>query len=135
MMAVSNGDAPMDGAGSSSDVVVVPGRFDVNVLYRELRDIRPPDLSWDLSLRRPKTRFRDVDPAMLVAIVGAAGSSLTALVAGVLQVISAKGGQRITIETSSGARIDIPAALPPDERQALLDAITERPSKIWLPKE
>ena len=125
----------MDSDGPSSDVVVISGSFDVNLLYNELRDVRTPDSPWDIVLRRPKTRFRNADPAMLVAIVGAAGSSLTALVAGIFQVINAKGSQRITIETSSGARVDIPASLSVSEREAVLSAITDRPSKILLPRE
>ena len=85
-----------------SEIVVVPGYFDVNSLYRELLDARGPDSEWTISIRRPRQRFRATDPAMLVAIVGAAGSALTALVTGILQVISTKGGQRVTIENTVG---------------------------------
>jgi hypothetical protein len=119
----------------TSEIVIVPGNFDVNVLYRELLDTQGPDSEWTLSINRPKQRFRATDPAMLVAIVGAAGSALTALVTGILQVISVRGGQRITIETSSGARIDVPASLSQEEVQQLVRTISEKPSKIRLPKD
>ena len=72
---------------------------------------------------------------MLVAIVGAAGSALTAMVTGILQVISARGGQRVTIETPSGGRIDVPASMSPQEIQQLLATLSEKPSKIRLPRD
>jgi len=71
---------------------------------------------------------------MLVAIVGATGPALTALVTGVLQVISARGGQRITIETPSGGRIDVPASMPEEEVKQILNSLKEKPSKIRLPR-
>lgn len=74
-----------------------------------------------LEIRQSARRLRGVEPAVLVAIVGAAGTALGALVAGVLRLAQDKGSQKIIIVGRSGARIEIPASTQPEMLDKYVD--------------
>lgn len=57
-------------------------------------------------------QFRAVETAILVAIVGALGTGLGALIAGALRVAAAKGQKRIVLQGESGWRVEVPADWP-----------------------
>ncbi|MFJ9104321.1 hypothetical protein ACIRJM_38315 [Streptomyces sp. NPDC102405] len=86
-----------------------------------------------VEIRRPALSFRAVDPAVLVATIGAVGSCLTALMTGLLQINSTRKGQRLTVELASGNRIEVPADIPPEELRALVESLNETPQRIILP--
>lgn len=58
----------------------------------------------ELELRRRTTR--SIDPEVLVALVGAGGAAIHALIVGIFQVLSAKQGQKIVIQGSNGRRVE-----------------------------
>ncbi|MEU1515648.1 hypothetical protein ABZ490_26445 [Streptomyces sp. NPDC005811] len=86
-----------------------------------------------VEIRRPALSFRAVDPAVLVATIGAVGSCLTALMTGLLQISSTRKAQRLTVELASGNRVEVPADIPPEELRALVEALNETPQRIILP--
>lgn len=65
-------------------------------------------------------RTRSVEAAVLVAIVGAAGTALGALITGILKLANERSVQRVVVQGSSGRRIEIPAGLPQTEVDKLI---------------
>ena len=65
-------------------------------------------------------RTRSVEAAILVAIVGAGGTALGALITGILKLANERGARRIVVQGSSGRRIEIPAGLPQAEVDNLI---------------
>jgi hypothetical protein len=61
-----------------------------------------------LELRGPPPSYRYVDPTVLVAIVGATGTALGALIAGALRVVERTAGEKIVLIGSSGRQIQVP---------------------------
>lgn len=88
------------------------------------------DLNIGLSLRKSKVRTRGLDPAILVAIVGAASTSMGALIAGLFQIAKEKSAERIVIQGADGERVEFPANLPPEE----IDDLIEKARKLGAPK-
>jgi hypothetical protein len=76
-----------------------------------------------LELRTSKKKFRSIDPTLLVAIVGAAGTGLGALVTGLFQVGKEMAARKFTLETASGAKLEVPANTPPDQIDHLLEKL------------
>jgi hypothetical protein len=70
------------------------------LVEREVRD-QP------IGLRVERTRSQEA--AILVAIVGASGAALGALITGILRVAVQKGAQQIVIYGRSGRKIEAPA--------------------------
>jgi hypothetical protein len=54
-------------------------------------------------------RTRSLEAAILIAIVGATGTALGALITGVLKVAAQKGAQNVVIHGQSGRKIEVPA--------------------------
>jgi len=67
---------------------------------------------------------RDANPAVLIALIGAAGSTVTALVTGILALRGASKAQRILIE-SDGTRIEVPVNAPPERVRELLTTVKD----------
>jgi hypothetical protein len=97
---------------------------------QKLDDLSP---RYAFEVRRPRFQFRAVDAAVLVALIGAVGSTLTALIAGLLQVCQRKADQRISIELASGTKVQIPANVSVEELERILQPINEPARKILLP--
>lgn len=115
------------------EVVIDPGSESARSVLEQLKLVEDPASGWSAEVRYPELRFRSIDAAVLVAIVGAAGSTFTALVASLLQIVGTKGGRRISIELKSGGRLDVPADTSPDKLRQLIASLDERPSRILLP--
>lgn len=73
----------------------------------------------------PKTKYRAIDPTLLVAIVGAAGTGLSALVTGLLQLRHQTAAKTIVLETADGRKVQVPADTPPDQIDHYLDKLGE----------
>jgi hypothetical protein len=87
-----------------------------------------------LSLQKPKLQFRAVDAAIIIAVIGATGPALTALVAGLLKVFESKKGQSISIELASGAKIVVPVETSAEDLKKIIEpVVAEAPRKIILP--
>ena len=76
-----------------------------------------------LELRAPKKKFRSVDPALLVAIVGAAGTGLGAIITGLFQIGQQMAAKKFTLETATGAKLELPANTPPEQIDHLLEKL------------
>ena len=82
-----------------------------------------------LELRAPTKKFRGVDPALLVAIVGAAGTGLGAIITGLFQIGQQMAAKRFTLETASGAKLEVPANTPPEQIDQLLEKLAGKEVK------
>lgn len=76
-----------------------------------------------LELREPKKKFRSIDPTLLVAIVGAAGTGLSALIAGLFQIRQQMAAKKFVLETHDGRKLEVPANTPPEQIDHLLDKL------------
>lgn len=77
-----------------------------------------------LELRTPKVKYRALDPTVLVAIVGAAGAGLGALITGLLQVGQQMAARKIVLEAQGGQKLEVPADTPVDKIDHLLDRLS-----------
>jgi hypothetical protein len=74
-----------------------------------------------LQLREPKRRVRGADPTVLVAVVGAAGTGLGALIAGLFQFLQRRAAATITMQTASNEKLEFPADMKPEEIDLLIE--------------
>ena len=68
----------------------------------ELKEQLESQPGWDsdgvvLEVKRPAVAVRPVEPAVLVAVVGAVGTGLVALISGLLQALQRSASKTITI--------------------------------------
>lgn len=77
-----------------------------------------------LELRSPKRKFRGIDPTILVAVVGAAGTGLGALITGLLQVGQQLAARKIVLEAGD-QKLEVPASTPPEQIDRLLDKLSD----------
>jgi len=66
--------------------------------------------------------MRGIDTAVLVAIVGAAGTAVGALIGGVLNFAAKKGAQQIIIQGKNGRKLEIPVDTSEDRLAELVAA-------------
>jgi hypothetical protein len=106
--------------------------------HEQIRNIlKNNDTPWQIHEKKPGNRSRgSVDPTILVAIVGATGTVVGALIAGLFQLVSGKKGEKILFRSSNGATIEFPANLSPkelDEKIGKLKQLEDDKYKILLP--
>ena len=77
-----------------------------------------------LELRTAKVRYRNVDPTLLVAIVGAAGTGIGALITGLLQMRQQVSASKIVLEAEGGQKLEVPANTSLDKIDQLLDRLS-----------
>lgn len=83
-----------------------------------------------------RTSFRNIDPIVLVAIVGAIGTGLGALLTGLLQIAQQSTGKKIILQTQSGSRLEVPANISPKDLDILIEKLKKLESttiKIAIP--
>jgi hypothetical protein len=73
-------------------------------------EIKPP----------PKKKFRSIDPTLVVAIVGAAGPALAALITGLFQFGQKIAAKKYVLETHDGNKLEVPANTSAEEIGKLL---------------
>jgi len=73
-----------------------------------------------LEIREKKTKYRSIDPNLLVAIVGAAGTGLGALISGLFQIGQQIAAKKFVLETHDGNKLEVPADTSPEKIDALL---------------
>jgi hypothetical protein len=76
-------------------------------------------------IREVASRQRGLDNAVLVAVVGSAGTALGALVAGVVRVAATSKARSIVLEGRSGRKIQYPSDLPPEKVRELVALVSE----------
>lgn len=69
-------------------------------------------------------KFRAIDPT-LIAILGAAGTSLAALITGLFNLRGQIAARKIVLETSDGTKLEVPANTPVDQIDHLLDKLKQ----------
>ncbi|MBA3355242.1 MAG: hypothetical protein H0U18_04735 [Pyrinomonadaceae bacterium] len=82
-------------------------------------------LDLHLELRTAKVKYRSVDPTILVAIVGAAGTGIGALITGLLQMRQQLSANKVILETQGGQKLEVPANTPLDKIDHLLDRLSQ----------
>jgi|ERR1035438_8303855 hypothetical protein len=83
-------------------------------------------LQFELIENRP--RFRGVDPTFVVAIVGAAGTALGALVSGLLQIARETHSAKVTVQAKDGRRVEFPVDTPSEKVKELVELMREMDS-------
>ncbi len=83
-----------------------------------------------LELRQRGTRVRSIDQTVLVAIVGASGTALGALIAGVLNLAAQKGGRKVIIVGRTGRRLEITGRPTPEELEGYVQIAREIDAEI-----
>lgn len=112
------------------------------------RSIRPADIKnglekferWEsrdiqFELQSPSTQLRTgLDPTVLVAIVGAAGTGMGALITGLMQFLNQNAQKKIVLQTKDGTRLEVPANTPVEKIDLLLKKLQPSPvEKIIIP--
>jgi hypothetical protein len=70
-------------------------------------------------------KFRAIDPTLLVAIVGAAGTGIGALITGLFQIRQQISAKKFVLETGGGQKLEVPADTPADQIEHLLDKLKQ----------
>lgn len=70
-------------------------------------------------------KTRSIESAVLVAIVGAGGTAMGALITGILKLANERGSRRMVVHGSSGRQIEFPAGLPQAEVDKLVGLAKE----------
>lgn len=78
-----------------------------------------------LELRQSKVKYRNIDPTLLVAIVGAAGTGLGALITGLFQIGQQMAAKKFVLETHGGQKLEVPANTPIDKIDQLLERLRQ----------
>jgi hypothetical protein len=81
-------------------------------LQRLFEDALPLDSGIQLDLRERDAPDRSLDPTVLVAVVGAVGPVLAALVRGAVEAAKAKHAGRIVLRGRTGRSVEVPASTP-----------------------
>jgi hypothetical protein len=81
-----------------------------------------------LEIRQPKKKFRAIDPTLVVAIVGAAGPALAALITGLFQIGQKLAAKKYVLETHDGNKLEVPANTPPEQIDHLLEKLGQMSS-------
>jgi len=67
--------------------------------------------------------FREIEPTILVAIVGAISTCLGALISGLLQAIQHTNTKKIILQTEKGSRIEVPVKTSSEEIDKLIEKL------------
>ena len=97
----------------TDEVVLISGQIETAALHAELERILSAEDGVAFQIRPHPRRVRGIEPSVLVAILGAAGTSLAALIRGVLKLATERGSRTIRLVGRSGAEIEVPANTPP----------------------
>ena len=87
------------------------------------RQLTPGAADVQLELRTPKVKYRGLDPNVLVAVVGAAGAGLGALITGLMQLRNQMAARKIVLEAQDGQKLEVPADTPMDKLDQLLERL------------
>lgn len=79
--------------------------------------------SMTLELEPAPMSTRSVDPTVLVAIVSGASTALNALVIGLFSLAQGREGRKVVIQASTGARLEAPTSMTPDELDAWIASV------------
>lgn len=89
-------------------ITIHSNRFSLIELQQHLASILLNNIDTRLEVKR----FRALETTVLVAVVGALGTGLGALISGILKVAAEKGNSKIVLQGRTGWRIEVPADCP-----------------------
>ncbi len=98
-----------------------------NIPLQEIMDSLTAQTGWDktnisLQLKLPEERYRsNLDPAILVALISAMGTGITALITGLLHAIKKSADNRIVMVGKNGTRLEVPANTSIDKMDQLIE--------------
>ncbi|HWS55874.1 MAG TPA: hypothetical protein VN228_17170 [Pyrinomonadaceae bacterium] len=87
------------------------------------QQLTPAAADVQLELRQPKVKYRGLDPNVLVAVVGAAGAGLGALITGLMQLRNQMAARKIVLEAEGGQKLEVPADTPMEKLDQLLERL------------
>ncbi len=89
----------------------------------------------EFKIKRKNIQLREIDPTILVAVVGAASTAIGALITGILSAVKEKQLGTVTIESKDGIKIEIPANYPLEKLDEMLEKVKRiEASKIIITK-
>lgn len=88
--------------------IAIESPHTLSVVMKELlKEALPEGLDITLVLRPSREGVRNIDPTVLVAIVGMAGTAVGALLGGLFKIMEKTKEQTVTITGKSGRKIQI----------------------------
>ncbi|GAC1347875.1 MAG: hypothetical protein NVSMB27_14270 [Ktedonobacteraceae bacterium] len=91
---------------------------DLQILLSEY--ISDPEETPQFHVESEKSRFRTLDPSVLVAIAGVSGTALGSLLSGLLRIAQEKKSQKIVIQSKDGSKLEVPSDTPPERIEELV---------------
>jgi len=76
-----------------------------------------------IEMRKTGDVLRSIDPTIIVAVVGAAGTALGALIYGLAKIAQQAGAKTILIQTRHGDRLEFPANFTPNQIDVLIEKL------------
>lgn len=101
-------------------VQIIARKINLSDVKKELDETRPKGVKYGLQLHRKTSRYRGVDPTVLVALVGVAGTALGALVTGLLKIASQKFDGCLELSGKDWS-VKVPTTVTHDELKKLIE--------------
>lgn len=114
--------------GDTIEIELMPYGTSANELQNRMETVLGKTDGLFFEVRPPMSRFRAIEPSVLVAIVAGSGGALAALVSGLLKICQQNSSKRIVIQTKAGAKIDVPADTSAEHIRELSDQIRDMDS-------
>jgi hypothetical protein len=101
-------------------ITITSEMIDQELIGSELRALRA-----EVGFAMRVEQSRSIGAGTLVALVGATGTALGALITGLLKLASERGAKQIILQGKSGRRVEMPVGLSKSEQQKLVDMARE----------
>jgi hypothetical protein len=101
------------------NVIIEPKTVSLGKIQSLLKATLPPEIELNLS---QQTNKRGVDPTILVASIGGAGTLLGALITGLFQILKEARTSKLVIVGASGRKVEIPANASNEELARAIEA-------------
>lgn len=83
----------------------------------------------DVEIHEKKSRFRNVDPTVVVALVGVAGAGLVAIINALALIATKSSADKIVLQSESGSRLEVPSDLNPDNLDQWIEKLKKMDSQ------
>jgi hypothetical protein len=106
--------------GSKMQVKISAKSVDLNEVKASLEKTIGSTEEIEFQVHQPDDRA--IETAVLVALIGAGGTVLGALISGIMQLAREKASAKIIVQTEKG-RIEAPVILPKEQFERLIDRV------------
>lgn len=114
-----NGSSMSNDQSDSARILLTAGGIRSDQLRVAFASVLPEEtISYELAPAPRQTR--SFDPTVLVAIVGAAGTAIGALITGALQIAQTRRGTGIVIQGRDGTRVEAPSSVSDEQLSTLV---------------